>query len=140
MSGAFNARRYRRRPSINITSLIDVMFLLLIFFMVSSTFRQQFSIDVNLPEAASAEERQPGRHQLVVTAEGQYYLDETRLEQDALREALRALVEDDPDAQLTVLADEAVAFGRVVHAVDLARQEGGKRLSILTRYGDSEAP
>ena len=66
MSGTFNRPKHPRRPSINITSLIDVMFLLLIFFMVSSTFREDTGVDIRLPEAETASQQPMGAHEIVV--------------------------------------------------------------------------
>ena len=54
MPAAFNSPKQRRKPVINVTPLIDVLFLLLIFFMVSSTFRDDLAIDITLPKAQSA--------------------------------------------------------------------------------------
>ena len=73
MDSPFGIRRHRRKPSINITSLIDVMFLLLIFLMVSTTFRHQLGIDVDLPEAGTASAQEMRPHEIVVTRNGEYY-------------------------------------------------------------------
>ena len=70
MSGPFGTNPPRRRPLINITPLIDVMFLLLIFFMVSSTFRSEFGIDVALPTAQTAAAQERGKRVLVPATPG----------------------------------------------------------------------
>lgn len=133
MSGAFNAKRSRRRPTINITSLIDVMFLLLIFFMVSSTFREQFGIEVTLPEAETAERRESEPHELVVARDGSFYFGQQAVDAEQLRTALMDLLGADPDAPIVLRADEGADFGSVVAAIDIARAAGGRQLVLPTR-------
>ena len=137
MSGAFNAKRPRRRPTINITSLIDVMFLLLIFFMVSSTFREQLGIDVSLPRAATGEPTEHASHEIVVTAQGDYYFGQQAVDEGGLRASLVQLLEEEPEAELFLRADEKADFGKVIRAFDIAREVGGTKLVIPIRY-DSE--
>ena len=140
MTAPFNARRHRRRPAINITSLIDVMFLLLIFFMVSSTFRDQFGVDITLPEAKTATQTDVTSHEITVDAEGRTFFGGKPVDAGALREGIAALLAEDPEAVLVLRADEKADFGPVVRAIDVAREVGGTRLVIPTRYLDDPAP
>lgn len=133
MLGPFALRRPKRRPSITITPLIDVMFLLLIFFMVSSTFRDQYGIDVDLPEAASAQTEQPSPHEVTVTEEGAYYFDGKQLDLPELQEALLALIATDAEAQVVLRCDAGADFRHAVAAIDAARQAGCRRLVVPTR-------
>ncbi len=139
MASAFGGRP-RRRPTINITSLIDVMFLLLIFFMVSSTFREHLGIDVTLPHAESAVEQTVETHEITVSVEGEFFFGEQRVDETGLRESIVMLLRDEPDAVLVLRADEGASFGRVVRAIDIARSAGGARLVIPTRYEDAPTP
>ncbi|MBI4557556.1 MAG: biopolymer transporter ExbD [Candidatus Hydrogenedentes bacterium] len=138
MTSAFNARRHRRRPTINITSLIDVMFLLLIFFMISSTFREHLGIDVSLPEAATAANQEMTSHEITITREGEFFFGEKLVDEAGLREAIAALLKSDPEAALVLRADQAADFGWVVRAIDIARQVGGAKLIIPTRQRPEE--
>jgi biopolymer transport protein ExbD len=124
MNGAFNARRPRRRPLINITSLIDVMFLLLIFFMVSSTFREQYGIDVTLPQAETASEQDVEEHEVVVTEEGELFYGGQLVDEAGLREAMAAQLEADPESVFVLRADEKADFGLALRAMDIARSLG----------------
>lgn len=133
MDGAFHSPRRRRRPVINITSLIDVMFLLLIFFMVSSTFRETLGIEVMLPQATTASEVDSGTHEIVVTAEEIYFVGEQRVDRAGLEAAVRAILADEPEATLVLRADEAASFGAVVDVFDLARRLGATDLVLPTR-------
>lgn len=140
MDGAFGAKRHRR-PTINITPLIDVLFLLLIFFMVSSTFREHLGIDVALPRAgtgAPLEEKPP--HEVSVKASGEVYLGQRLVSDEELREALAALVKEDPDVEITLRADEDAPFQRFITVIDAARQAGGAKLIIPTQPLHSKTP
>jgi len=134
MDGVFGMRRRLRRPTINITSLIDVMFLLLIFFMVSSTFREQIGIDITLPVAATATEQQPAQQVITVRADGAILFgpDQAVTAPEQLRHALQELLAADPETVLLLRADEAAAFQDVITVIDIARSVGGSRLIIPT--------
>lgn len=122
----------RRRPALNVTSLIDVLFLLLIFFMVSSTFIEHPAIQLDLPRAAAAEEAQVGSLRLSITPEGEVYLDGEMVAFDELLGRLRQAVSEDPEKVLILEADRRVGYGTVIEAIDLARQAGVKRISAFT--------
>ena len=123
-------------PEINLTSLIDVVFLLLIFFMVSATFERQALLRVELPEASTAEtESLPERVELVITETGDYFLGENMLadpRKSTLQLALSQAFEGKPDAVLVLRADARAEHGLVVRAMDAAAAEGITRLSIAT--------
>ncbi|MDP7640000.1 MAG: biopolymer transporter ExbD [Candidatus Hydrogenedentes bacterium] len=134
MDGAFNTSRDKRRPTINITSLIDVMFLLLIFFMVSSTFKEELGIDISLPEAESAASQEMAPHDITVDGDGNFFFAQRSVDDQGLRESLTALLAEESDALLVLRADRAANFGRVARAIDIARAVGGERLVIPTEF------
>jgi biopolymer transport protein ExbD len=133
MEGAFGSSQRRRRPSINITPLIDVMFLLLIFFMVSSTFRDQEGIDITLPEAQTGAQQERTNYTINVTAEDSLLFDGDPVTPDALKKIMGNLHRDEPDAVVTLSADEASSWQAVVHVIDTARDVGSTQLNIPTR-------
>ena len=131
-------------PEVNITSLIDVVFLLLIFFMVSATFERQALLRVELPKAATSErESLPERVELVVTESGDYFIGDQMLTDEArstLRLALSQAFESRPDAVLVIRADARADHGLVVRAMDAAAAEGISRLTIATVAEDGSDP
>jgi len=131
-------------PEINLTSLIDVVFLLLIFFMVSATFERQALLRVELPEAATSErESLPDRIELVVTETGDYFVGDNMLvdqRRDTLRLALSEAFEGRPEALLVIRADSQAQHGLVVRAMDAASAEGITKLTIATAEEDGAAP
>lgn len=123
----------RADPMIDVTPMIDVVFQLLLFFMVSTTFINNPGIQVQLPKASSQVVMSEDRDVRVwVTGEGAVYVDDDPVDLDQLRLRLRRAAERDPDTLVVIKADAGVPHGRVVTVMDIARQEGLGRLGIST--------
>lgn len=132
-----NLRRQRaEEPDINLTPLIDVVFLLLIFFMVSTTFKRDADLAVELPEASAEPTAQaPDTLELVIDAQGRYFLGDKELVDRKLNTVKQALAQeagDDRQRPLVIRADAKTPHQAVVTAMDAAGQLGFKRLSIAT--------
>ncbi|GAB4335405.1 MAG: biopolymer transporter ExbD [Candidatus Abyssubacteria bacterium] len=125
--------RKRKRPTINITSLIDVMFLLLIFFMVSTTFAEQPGIKLELPTARTSEPSKVEPLTLAIDKMGAMFLNGTPITEKNLRVELENAGKK-PDASLVLKADRSVPYGHVIRAMDIARQSGIRRIISLTEY------
>lgn len=127
-------------PDINLTSLIDVVFLLLIFFMVSATFERQALLRVELPEATTAEtESLPERVELIVTESGDYFVGERMLADTrpaTLELALSEAFAGQPGMLLVIRADGRAEHRLVVRAMDAAARLGIERLTIATVRDD----
>jgi biopolymer transport protein ExbD len=124
-------------PEISLTGLIDVVFLLLIFFMVSTTFEHQAVLKVDLPEArnVSVPEDQPNSFELVIDPKGQFYLNDRQLvdgQPETLRAAFIEAAGDDRDIPVILRADAETPHHFVVTAMDVTAQLGFSRLSIAT--------
>lgn len=132
MPAAFNSPKQRRRPVINVTPLIDVLFLLLIFFMVSSTFRDDLAIDITLPKAQSATMQDMTAKEIAVDGDGVTYFEGNVVTPPELREALSAVLEEDPDATLVLRADGNANFESVLRVIDIARDLNASNLIIPT--------
>lgn len=129
--------RPRRRVFINITSLIDVLFLLLIFFMVSSTFLEQPGMKLDLPASKSFEVEQQKELIVHISREGQLFLGERPVELDSLKDQLHREMARDRERPLVLRADKAAAHGRVVEVMDVAKQAGVRKIVIATRVAES---
>ena len=130
-------------PEISLTSLIDVVFLLLIFFMVSTTFERQAVLKVDLPEAESVAilQDQPDSFELVIDQAGQYYLNDRQLvdgKPATLRAAFNEAAGDNRDIPVILRADAATPHRYVVTAMDVTAQLGFTRLSIATERIEEE--
>lgn len=122
-------------PEISLTSLIDVVFLLLIFFMVSTTFEHQAVLKVDLPEASevSTPENQPDSFELVIDKNGQFYLNDRQLVDGSPQTVRAALIEaagDDRNMPIVLRADSETPHHFVVTAMDVVAQLGFHKLSI----------
>ncbi len=135
MDGTFGRKTRRRGPIINITPLIDVMFLLLIFFMVSSTFRHNLGIDVSLPEADTATEQEMPPYEIIVRDTGEYLIggDRNPVSLRQVREFLTQVMSREPEAAVVLQADPTADFNLVLDVIDTARKVGSKQLVIPTK-------
>ena len=128
--------REKEQLDVNITPLIDVVFLLLIFFMVSTTFDRQAQLKVKLPEAsASAEQQETESIFLAIDAKGQYYINDKQLVNTTIKTLKQALVKtmnDNKEIAVILKADANTPHQAVVTAMDAAAQVGLTRLSIAT--------
>jgi biopolymer transport protein ExbD len=128
-------------PNVDLTSLIDVIFLLLIFFMVSTTFERQALLKVDLPEASVVEDRSeiPDSLELVIDNEGHMFLNDQRLinsEARTIRAAIEQAAGDQRDLPLILRADRDTPHHFVVTTMDVAAQLGFSNLSIATDRTD----
>jgi len=128
-------------PNVDLTSLIDVIFLLLIFFMVSTTFERQALLKVDLPEASAVEENAdlPDTLELVIDNEGRMFLNDQRLidsEARTVRAAIEQAAGQSRDIPLVLRADRETPHHYVVTAMDVAAQMGFSNLSIATDRTD----
>jgi biopolymer transport protein ExbD len=136
--------RRREDPEINLISLIDVMLVLLIFFMVSTTFNQEGRIKVQLPQSSDTPTPNEAHEPLVltVTAEGTYRVNEHSLinaSPDTLRAAL--LKEAGTDrGPITIRADGRATHQAVVTAMDVAGKLGFSQLNIATVHDETSTP
>lgn len=121
---------------INLTPLIDVVFLLLIFFMVTTTFNRHAALKVDLPEASATPVEEPDqRLELVIDREGRYFLNGTPLvntQANTLMAALRQAIQDQTEIPMVIRADARTPHQAVVTAMDAAARVGLTRLSIAT--------
>ncbi len=131
-------RQSTQEEGINLTPLIDVVFLLLIFFMVSTTFTKETHLEIDLPEASvePVAETNSDVIELVVQANGNYSLNGKALvNQQAitLSRALQSLTNGQTGQPLSITADANTPHQAVVRAMDVAGQLGFSQLRITTR-------
>jgi len=129
--------RPRTQPEVNLTSLIDVVLLLLIFFMVSTSFVKQSRIAIRLPEAESAAvvEEIPEQLDIMITEAGTYLVNGRELinsRPETIRNALQKVSGGDNSLPLTISADANARHQHVVTAMDIAGRLGFVQISIAT--------
>jgi biopolymer transport protein ExbD len=126
-------QKKKRKVAINITSLIDVLFLLLIFFMVSSTFLEQPGIKLELPYAQSAVVAEQKDYILFVEKSGTMFLNEAEVAMENLNTILTEALPNMNEGSLILKADQDVSHGIIVRIMDISRQSGVKKLIIGTK-------
>ncbi|MEW6427939.1 MAG: biopolymer transporter ExbD [Thermodesulfobacteriota bacterium] len=124
-------RRVSRVP--NLTPLIDVVFLLLIFFMLTSHFVRDESIPLNLPTADSAGPLEEQTLQVVLDGQGHILLDGAQIDPQALEERLRLALGNRGDRRLQIRGDRVASLGLTVNVLDAARKAGAEGVDIVTR-------
>ena len=129
--------RPRTQPEVNLTSLIDVVLLLLVFFMVSTSFVKQSQISIQLPEAenTSVVEEVPDQIDIMITADGTYLVNGRELinnRAETIRNALQKTSAGRNDLPLTISADANARHQDVVTAMDVAARLGFAKISIAT--------
>jgi biopolymer transport protein ExbD len=135
-------RQSKELVEVNLTPLIDVVFLLLIFFMVSTTFTKENHLSIDLPEASA--EQQPvatNRLEIIITAAGSYSINGKTLinnQLDTLKRGLMKAANGEEGLPVTITADANTPHQAVVRAMDASGQTGFVNLSITTRKTSTE--
>jgi biopolymer transport protein ExbD len=129
--------RAKAEPEVNMTSLIDVVLLLLIFFMVSTSFVKQSQISIRLPQADSAAvvDEVPERLDIMITEQGTFLINGRELvnnRPETIRNALQKVSAGNTNLPLTISADANARHQFVVTAMDVAGKMGIIRISIAT--------
>ena len=137
-----NLRRSRsEEPDVNLTPLIDVVFILLLFFMVSTTFQRESEINIELPEASAepVEEREE-MLELVIDAEEHYFIDEQQVvntELETLKQAIQKFLGERSEIPVVIRADRMTPYESVVRAMDATAQLGLVQMSLATSQPES---
>ena len=117
---------------INITSLIDVVFILLIFFAVTTSFVTPSSIKVDLPKAKGEAVEEKKNIRIAVDSKGALFLDGEAVKDDELESKLKVLKDVNPEALVFIEADEKSLHGKVVFVIDKAKSADFTRFAIAT--------
>ena len=129
-------RPKEEEPRISIAPLIDIVFLLLIFFMVTSHFDIASGVQINLPKVAQRMigEEQDNRITLVVDKSAETYIEGKKITMEQLRTRLTKLVTEKEVLHLILQADKEVTHGKVVDIMDLAKSAGVQSIIIAARW------
>lgn len=130
-------RRSRSKVTVELTPLIDVVFLLLIFFMVSTTFIRETELKVDLPEAVGdIQDVESEMVEITISASGEYAVNNRRLVNSSIETLMSAVKEvsgGDENSRLIITADAGTRHDAVVRAMDAAGRLGISQLSITTQ-------
>ncbi len=121
---------------VNITPLIDIVFILLIFFMVSTTFKQEFEVGLELPEASSNNMLRDKSIEITINANGEFFVNRQQLVNTqvvTIKRALEKIAGDARDFPIIISADAKATHQSVIAAMDAARQLGFAKLNFSTQ-------
>ena len=126
--------------AINLTPLIDMVFILLIFFAVNSTFVKFPGVDVEQPVAKTATVQQASTILIAITANGEVWIDKKKIDVRRLRGVVEQMLVESPDASVVVLSDEDSRTGVVVEVIDQARLAGAGKVALAAAEPETEGP
>jgi biopolymer transport protein ExbD len=140
MAGTMGAARGRGATiaAINVTPLVDVVLVLLIILMVASTYIVAQTLKVTLPKSKSTDGTADKPQTVAILKDGSLRWNEQPVTEPELQKDLATVVKADPDVNVVVSADESVKHGRVVHVIDLAKQQGVTKFAINVMAGAGE--
>ncbi len=122
----------RRQAKIPLTPLIDIVFLLLIYFLLTTNFIVEEEIGIDLPRAEASAPRMQAEITVTVDRHGKIFFEGRETVIDALLPALRQAIDPGADTTVVVKADREVALRSAVQVMDIARAAGAARLSLAT--------
>ena len=127
-------KRRRRKAEINIVPLVDVLVVLIFFFLVSMQFRNLTLLNLTLPKIETAGKEQPTNSlQIGVDTEGQYYLNGNPLSEEDLIKEIKTISELSPDTPVLIMADENSLLHKVTFVMDTCRKSGLEKVRLQAR-------
>ncbi|MFT7561452.1 MAG: biopolymer transport protein ExbD [Flavobacteriales bacterium] len=138
-------REVKAEESINLTPLIDVVFLLLIFFMVSTTFTKETHLTIDLPESSTEDQQPVVKMQIEVVVDGQggYSVNGMALvneQKETLEVAIDKFASGERDIPFIITGDANTTYQAIVNVMDIAGKMGFVNLSMTTRSAEAAAP
>lgn len=130
----FREKKTKESLGINITSLVDILFILLIFVLVSTTFLEQPALNIELPKAKSAGLENVQELTVSISKTGQIYLNNQPVDIKRLGTLLQVEIKKDEKMPVVLRADKDVPYGLVIEVMDIMRGVGVKKLVALTSY------
>ena len=124
------------KVDINMGPLIDMVFLLLIFFVVTTSFVKEAGIEVQKSTAATAEVQKRGNIMIGISQEGDIYMEGKRIDSRSIRPLIERALAEDPESGVVIVADKRSQTGSVVEVMDQCRLAGAKDVSLAAQRED----
>lgn len=120
--------------NIDLTPMLDVTFIMLIFFIVTTSFVKEAGLDVRKPEAATTEAKQRASIMIAVSETGQVWMQKRQIELDAVRPLVEAAKSENPEGSAMIIADRGAPAGVVIAVMDQARLGGVSDIAIAAQH------
>ena len=118
------------KSEVNLTPMLDVVFIMLIFFIVTASFVKEAGIDITRPPAATAERKERGNILVAITESNQIWIDRRQVDPRSLRANIERMHAENPNGAVVIQADKKSTNGLLVQVMDASRQAGVKNVSI----------
>ena len=125
--------RHDNEPQINLTPMIDMVFILLIFFLVASSFVKEAGIEVNRPVAQTAQTQGRGTIRIALSETGEIWMERRSIDIRAVRANVERMLAESPEASVVVLADATAPTGLLVQVMDQVRLAGVNDIAVAAR-------
>ena len=122
--------RTEEESEVNLTPMLDVVFIMLIFFIVTASFVKEAGIDVSRPPAATAERKERGNILVAITENDQIWIDRRQVDPRALRANIERLHAENPQGSVVIQADKLSKNGLLVQVMDAARLAGVSNVAL----------
>lgn len=130
MASARHLKSESGPAALNITPLIDMVFILLIFFAVNASFVKEAGVEIERPSARTAETQQKANIMIAVTQNGEVWVDRQRVDPRSVRGHVERLHAENPEGAVVILADETSHTGLVIEVLDQARLAGVEQVAV----------
>jgi biopolymer transport protein ExbD len=131
-------RGSQKTTEINMAPLIDLVFLLLIFFLVTTSFVKETGIDVQRPRASTASIKEAGNILVGISADGRIYLDSKQIDVRSVRAHIERSLAENPEGAVVIVADKQSITDTVIRVMDQCRLAGARNVSIAASRSDGE--
>ncbi|MGM0563459.1 MAG: ExbD/TolR family protein [Pseudomonadota bacterium] len=133
MRRAFSQQHHSQEESeIDITPMLDVVFIMLIFFIVTASFVKESGIEVNRPEASTAEQQTKANIFIAINERGEIWIDKRKVQEDSVRAVIERLHAENPQGSVVIQADEEARVKLLASVTDAARLAGVSNVSFAT--------
>ena len=132
------ARRHAAREDdteINITPMLDIVFIMLIFFIVTTSFIRETGIDPKRPDAVTAARQDRGNILIAISATGQIWMDKRQVELESVRQRIEQARNESPESTVVIIADERSETGILIDLMDQVRLGGILNISVAAQAG-----
>lgn len=130
-------RRKRDEAEINITPMLDVVFIMLIFFIVTTSFVKETGVDVNRPSAETATKKDRGNILIAIRANGEVWMNRRSIDIRAVRANVERALAESPEGTIVIVADKESRTGLLVEVYDQAKLAGARSISIAAQSPDT---
>jgi biopolymer transport protein ExbD len=122
--------KVRKTPELSIAPLVDMVFLLLIFFLVSTTFSRETGVDVRKPKAQTAQALSRESILVAIAREGTIHIHNQRVDLETLHRIIKKTLEERPGSPVIIIADKFSLTGRTIEVMDECKLAGAERISL----------